>query len=179
MALGIIFISWSPGYAPDLMTYLFGSILYVPAHYLLFVFALDVLIVGTVAALFKEFRAVTFDEETARVMGLPVGLLLQVLFALISLAVVVLIRLVGVILVIALLTIPAAIARQWTDGLLRMMLVATAVGAACTTAGLWLSYGLSERFDVNTPTGPLIIVLGAILYAVSTAMRGTGAGRGR
>jgi zinc transport system permease protein len=72
MALGILFVALAPGYAPDLTSYLFGSLLFVPWDYVWLVAALDVVIVGTVAALYKEFRAVVFDEEFAEVLGVPV-----------------------------------------------------------------------------------------------------------
>jgi len=171
MALGIVFISLAPGYAPDLMSYLFGSLLFVPAHYVGMVLLLDAVIVVTVALLFKEFQAVSFDEEGARVAGVPVALIQHLLLALVALAVVTLIRVVGVILVIALLTIPAAVARQWTDTLIRMMVVATLVGAVCSTAGLFLSYWLADWFGVNLPTGPLIVLLAVGVYGASTAAR--------
>ena len=112
MALGILFVSLTPGYAPDLMSYLFGSILFVPAEYLYLVLALDIVILYTVTVLFKELRAVAFDEEFAEVMNIPVEPIFQTLLVLASLAVVTLIRVVGVILGIALFTIPPAIARQ-------------------------------------------------------------------
>jgi len=176
MALGILFVSLTPGYAPDLMSYLFGSILFVPPLFVAIAAALDVLIVVSVVLLFKEFRAVAFDEDFAQVMGVPVGPVLHLLLALVALAVVTLIRVVGVILVIALLTIPAAMARQWASGLQRMMLLAIAIGALCTTSGLFLAYGLSTRFDLQIPTGPLVILIAVLLYAVSSSLH---AARGR
>ncbi len=169
MALGIVFVSLAPGYAPDLMSYLFGSILFVPATFVWISLALDLLIVAAVILLFKEFRAVAFDEDFAQVMGVPVGPVLQLMLALIALAVVTLIRVVGVILVIALLTIPAAMARQWTSSLQRMMLLAIAIGALCTTSGLWLAYALSDRWNLQIPTGPLVILITVLVYAASSA----------
>ena len=80
-------------------------------------------------------------------------------------------RVVGVILVIALLTIPAAIARRWTDQLARMMVLATAIGAFSIVLGLFLTYGLSAGYGVELPTGPAIILLAAILFALSAAGR--------
>lgn len=168
MALGMLFVALAPGFAPDLMSYLFGSILLVSPRYLLFVGALDVGIVLVVTLFFKELAAVAFDEEWARVMGVPVDGVLQALLAMVSLTVVVLIQVVGVILVIALLTFPAAIARHWSDRLATMMALATLIGSTCTTAGLLIAY----RFDsVNLPAGPLIILLSASLFAVSSAAR--------
>ena len=172
MALGILFIALSPGYAPDMETYLFGSILYVPADSVAMVALLDVVIVVLVALRFRELRAICFDEEFARTLGLPVERLFLLLMALVSLAVVVLINVVGIILVIALLTVPAATARLWVDRLATMMVVATLLGAACTTGGLFLSYGLSDHLDVNIPPGPVIILLSVAFYAVSLALRG-------
>jgi zinc transport system permease protein len=170
MALGIVFLSLAPGYKPDLMAYLFGSILFVPERYLWLTLGLDVGIVGIVVVLFKELQAMAFDEEFAKVIGVPVGALFHGMLAMIALSVVLLIQVAGVILVIALLTIPAAIARHWTSRLQSMMVVAIAVGAVCNTSGLLLSYVLGERFDLNVPTGPLIILLAAALYAASATV---------
>ncbi len=171
MALGILFVSLTPGYAPDLMSYLFGSILFVSSRDVMLILALDAIIVAAVAIYFRQFRAVAFDEEFAEVSGLRVRGLLQGMLVLTALAVVILIRVVGVILVIALLTIPAAVARQWSEGLLKMMVLATLIGALCSVSGLYLSYWLSAGFGVHTPTGPLIILLAIALYGVSGVAR--------
>jgi zinc transport system permease protein len=93
------------------------------------------------------------------------------LLGLTAVTVVILIRVVGVILVIALLTIPAAIARHWTGGLDRMMLLAAAIGAVSITAGLFVSYALSANVALDIPTGPFIILLVAGLYGVSASAR--------
>jgi zinc transport system permease protein len=178
MALGIVFVALAPGYAPDLLSYLFGSLLFVSWDYVLLVAGLDLMVGGTVLFLFKEFQAVSFDEEFAEVAGVPVQRVLLVLLALTSLAIVTLIRVVGVILVIALLTVPAAIGRQWANSLGKMMLIAVGVSAACATAGLFLSYGLSDLFELSVPPGPLIILLAVSLYGISTALQSvTGSGR--
>ena len=171
MALGIIFVALAPGYAPDLMSYLFGSLLFVSWDYVAAVAALDLVIAVAVWLLYKELQAVSFDEEFAEVAGVPIERLLLLLLALIALAVVTLIRVVGVILVIALLTLPAAIARHWSQTLARMMLVATGVAAGCTTAGLFLSFGISGAFALSVPPGPLIILLAVVCYGVSGALR--------
>jgi len=164
MALGMLFVGLTPGYAPDLMSYLFGSLLLVPQRYLLFAGLLDIVLIGAVMLLFKELEAVAFDEEWAQVMGVPVGRMLQLLLAMVALTVVVLIQIVGVILVIALLTIPAAIARHWAATLGRMMLLATLIGATCTSAGLLVVYNLGS---VSLPTGPVIILIAAVAYGIS------------
>ncbi len=153
MALGIIFIGLAPGYAPDLFSYLFGNILTVPPADLLLMLVLDAIIVGIVIALYKEFQALSFDEEFSTVVGVPVTPLYLLLLGMIALTTVVLIRVVGIILVIALLTIPAALARQFTHDLGKMMLLAILFGAVFTFGGLWLSYGL------DLASGATIILL--------------------
>ena len=171
MALGIVLVALTPGYAPDLITYLFGSVLFVPPEYLKWAALLDAGILIVVLVFFKELRAVSFDEEFAEVRRVPVDVMLQVLLALVSLAVVTLIRIVGVILAIALFTIPAATARQWSESLGTMMALACAIGAACTTGGLFLAYALSDGFGLSVPTGPLIILLAAAVFGVSSLLR--------
>jgi zinc transport system permease protein len=153
------------------MSYLFGSILFVPPGYLGFVLALDVVIVGVVTLLFKEFQAISFDEEWCEVRGVSVDAVFLVLVSLVSLAVVSLIQVVGAILVIALLTIPAAIARQWVDSMGRMMVLACVLGAVLTVAGLFLSYALSAGAAIDVPTGPLIILLAVLAYTASSLTR--------
>ena len=112
MALGIVFIGLAPGYAPDLFSYLFGNILTVPASDLLLMLILDIAIIAVVVVFYKEFLALSFDEEYSTVIGVPVEFLYLLLLGMIALTVVVLLRIVGMILIIALLTIPAALARS-------------------------------------------------------------------
>ncbi len=161
MALGVVFIGLSPGYAPDLFSYLFGSILTVPHSDLLLMLVLDAVIVGMVLVLYKELLALSFDEEFSTVLGVPVTALYLLLLGMIALTVVLLIRVVGNILVIALLTIPAALARQFTHDLRKMMLLAVLFGAIFTFGGLWLSY----VFDLAS--GATIILLSGAVMLVS------------
>ena len=170
MAMGIVFIALAPGPVPDLLGYLFGNILFVPTRFLLIIGGLDLVIVGVVILLFRRLEAVAFDEEFAWVIGMPVEALSLLLLALVATTVVILIRVVGVILVLALLTMPAAIARHWTDSLIPMMVLATAVGAACITVGLFFSWTLASMFALDVPTGPAIILLSAVVYAVSAVL---------
>lgn len=171
MALGIVFIALTPGYAPDLMSYLFGSLLFVSWEQVALFAVLDLVIVGAVVSSHRLFEAVSFDEEYAEVAGLRVELVSLVLMALVSLAIVILIRVVGVILAIALLTLPAATARQWVDTLPAMMRVAGAVCAVCVVSGLLLSYGLSASFGLSLPPGPLVILLATAVYALGSVAR--------
>ena len=158
MALGIIFIGLAPGYAPDLFSYLFGNILTVSNSDLILMLVLDLAIVLIVISLYKEFLALSFDREFGRIVGIPVELLYLILLCLIGLTVVTLIRVVGIILVIALLTIPAALARQLTYNLKKMMLLAVLFSLVFTFGGLWLSYAL------NLASGATIILLTGTVF---------------
>ncbi len=171
MALGIVFVALAPGYAPDLMSYLFGSLLFVPWEYVAGVAVLDAAIVLAVLLFHRWLEAVCFDDEFAEVAGVPAKPVFLGLLALAALAIVTLIRVVGVILAIALLTIPAATARSWVTSLRAMMALSVALCAASTLGGLFLSYGLSESFGISAPPGPLVILLAALVYAGSGVLR--------
>ena len=159
MALGIIFIGLAPGYAPDLFSYLFGNILTVPFFDLMLMLVLDVVIIMLVALLYKGFLYLSFDEEFGTISGVPTERLYFLLLCLIALTVVVLIRVVGIILVIALLTIPAALARQFTHSLKNMMLLAILAGVIFTFSGLWISYVLNLASGAT-----IILVSGTVLF---------------
>jgi zinc transport system permease protein len=153
MAVGVLFIAKTPGYSSDLMSFLFGNILLVPTRELWWMAGLDLGLVATVALFYRQFLAVTFDEEFARLRGVPVTFFYLLLLCLVAVTVVLLIQVVGLILVIALLTLPAAIAAHYVHSLGAMMLIATGLGALFTTLGLALSFG------PDLPTGPTMILL--------------------
>jgi zinc transport system permease protein len=161
MALGVIFIGLAPGYVPDLFSYLFGNILTVPYNDLIFMLALDVIIVIIVIAFYRGFLALSFDEEFGTVIGVPVEALYLLLLCMIALTIVVLIRVVGIILVIALLTVPAALAKQFTYDLKKMMLLSVLFGAIFTFGGLWLS------FVLDLASGATIILLSGVVLLVT------------
>jgi zinc transport system permease protein len=161
MALGIVFIALTPGYAPDLFSYLFGNILTVPLSDIAIMLILDIIIVALVITFYKEFLAISFDENYSTVIGIPVEALYLTLLVMIALTVIVLIRVVGIILVIALLTMPAAMASRFTFSLKRMMLLSILFGVIFTMGGLWLSYLL------DLPSGATIILFGGLLIIIS------------
>ncbi len=161
MAVGILFISKTPGYQTDLMSYLFGSILLVPDESLWFMAALDAVLLMVAGAYHRQFLAVVFDEEFARLRGIPVVFFYLLLLVLIAVTVVLLIQVVGLILVLALLTLPAAIAGHYVNSLGRMMLFATLLGSAVSLSGLALSYG------PDLPAGPTIVLLAGAIYVIS------------
>lgn len=171
MAVGLIFIDKTPGYNSQLMSYLFGNILLVPTQDLWFMALLDLFLVVVIALFYRQFLAVIFDEEFARLRGLPVNLFYMVLLCLIAVTVVLLIHVVGLILVIALLTLPAAIAGHYVHSLGGMMLIATLLGSVFTTSGLALSY------SPDLPVGPTIILLAGFTYVISALWAGLRARR--
>ncbi|MFZ1290019.1 MAG: metal ABC transporter permease [Melioribacteraceae bacterium] len=160
MALGVLFIGLSPGYAPDLMSYLFGNILTVSINELILMGIADLIIMVVVAIFFKQFQAITFDEEYSKTIGLNVDFYYLLLFVLIALTLVLLIKLVGIILVVALLTIPAAISKMIAKSLKSMMFLSIIFGLVFTILGLLISYYL------NLPSGSAIIILSVIGYFI-------------
>jgi len=174
MASGVILIGLTPGYAPNLFSYLFGNILTVPVDDLWMIVILDLCIAALTWLFSKEFLAISFDEEYAEVSGVKTTIFYLLLLCLIALTVVILMRVVGIVLVIALLTIPAAIARLFSRSMGAMMLLATILSALFSLAGLWISY----LFDLAS--GAAIIVLaGSAFLLVHTARFVIASVRGR
>lgn len=161
MALGIILIDLTSGYNVDLMSYLFGSILAVPRTDLFMMGVIDVAVFLIVWSLYNSFLAMSFDEEFARAMGVRVGVLYYVLLSMIALSVIMLIRLVGLILVIALLTIPPYIAEKFCRSLKGMMVVSVFLNCLFSLIGLWFSYIL------NLTSGAAIIMVASAFFFAS------------
>ena len=161
MALGIILVALTPGYAPDLFGYLFGSILTVSRSDIMLMLLLDAVIIGVVALYHHEFEAICFDEEYATAIGLHTERLYLLLLCLIALTVVALIRVVGVILVIALLTMPAAISRRFSARMHGMIVRSVALSAILTFCGLLLAYLF------NLPSGATIVLVSACVFILS------------
>ena len=162
MAIGILFISRTPGYNVDLMSYLFGNILIISSRDLWLMAGMDAVVLLVVSLFFRQFLAVAFDEEFARLRGVPVTWFYLLLLSLVALTVVLLIQVVGLILVIALLTLPAAIALQYVHTLGRGMVLASLLGMAFTCFGLVIAYQL------DLPAGATIILVAGTAYLLST-----------
>lgn len=171
MALGIIFVGLAPGPVPDLMSYLFGNVLLVGRSDLVLMAALLLIVLAVVGLLYKELFAVTYDEEYAKAMGIPAERIFLLLLMLIALTVIVLIRVVGIILVIALFTIPPATARLFVNRLSSMMVTSTLIGIVSTVCGLFLSFALNVIYQKPFPSGPVIILLSAVIYLLSLVAR--------
>ena len=165
MALGILFINLTPGYASDLFSYLFGNILSVPFSDLYIMLALDLFIIIITFIFHREFSSISFDEEYSTVIDIPVKALYYILLCLIALSVVILIKIVGIILVIALLTIPASICRQFTYNIKKLITASIFTGMAVTISGLILSYLL------NISSGATIIIFMSVVFLLSFLIR--------
>ncbi len=166
MALGILFIFKTPGYNEDLISYLFGNILMVSADDLWLIAGLDLLIVIVGLLFYNRFLAVCFDEEFARLRGINVEFYYLLLLCLTALTVVLLVTVVGIVMVIALLTLPVAVAGFFSKRLWQLMALSILFAAIFTTGGLTLSYG------PNLPAGATTIVLAGVVYLIAMLVSG-------
>lgn len=161
MAAGLVFIRLRGGYAPDLMSWLFGSLLTVSGSDLVLAGSLDLLVLVMVVGLFKELTGVSYDCEFSRIRGVRTVLVRGVLLTLTALVTVMLMKMSGLIMVMALMTIPAAVSRMFTRDLRRMMVVSCLLALLLSIGGLALSYAL------DLPPGAVIILLAGALYFTS------------
>lgn len=161
MAVGVLFISQTPGFNVELTNFLVGNILWVTPTDLYILFGLDIFILATVFCLHKRFLAICFDEEQAQLQGLPVNALYLLLLSLTAVSIVLLIQVVGILLVMTMLTIPAAIANQYTSRLSRIMLIAIVISCALCFFGMAIAYHL------DWPGGATIALLAGIAYVIS------------
>jgi zinc transport system permease protein len=165
MALGILFIAMTPGYPPDMTSYLFGDILSVNDTYLQVMFALTIIVFLVISLLFNYIKIYLFDEEYAKIMGIKVLLLEVILYIQIALSIVILTKVVGIILAIAMLTIPPAITKQFTNHLKWLIIGSSLVGIVISLIGLTLSYYM------NIPSGATIIIVAIIIYFITVLLK--------
>lgn len=164
MASGILLLDLTPGYNVDLMSYLFGSILSVPKSDLVTMAVIGSVILVLIAYYFRDLLAMSYDEEFAQIRGVPVRGLYFMLIGIVAVTVVMVVQVVGLILVIALLTIPPFIAEKYTKSLVTMMLTSSLLGMVFTTGGLWLSYS----YDMTS--GAAIIFVAGTVFFISLAI---------
>lgn len=164
MALGLLLISRTPGYV-DPMSYLFGNILILSQRELVLIAVLDLVVIAVGILGYNQFQAVAFDEEFARVRGLRTSVYYLAMILMTALSIVLLTTIVGLIMVIALFTLPAAVGAMMARRLWQVMLLATLFTMVFTTVGLGLSY----RYDL--PSGPTIIAFAGAVYLVATGVK--------
>lgn len=161
MSIGVIFITFTPGYNVELMNFLFGNILWITRLDMLSIFILDILVVGCTFLFYRKFQAICFDEEQAALQGVSVKKNYIFLLCLIAVSVVILIQIVGAVLVISMLTMPAAIAAAMTQRLSSMMKAAVLLGSFFTCLGIYASY------ELNWPPGATITLVSGFFYGLT------------
>jgi len=163
MAIGIIFVFLTPGYAPNLMSYLFGSILTVSLTDTVLMMSLSAVIILVFTLMFRPILYIAYDETYARTRNIPVSLIKYVIMALVALAIVLSIRVIGIILVISLMTIPQTIANTFTKKFEKIMLYSVVFALIGTFAGLFISY------QMDIPSGASIIFSLVVLFILTKA----------
>jgi zinc transport system permease protein len=161
MAFGIILIDMTPGYNVDLMSYLFGSILTVPRSDLFIMAVIGMIMTILIVYYYQDLLAMSYDEAFARIRGVPVKKLYFGLVGMLAVTIVLVIQVVGLILVIALLTIPPFIVEKYANSLVQMMVASSILGAVFTVTGLWFSY------RCNLTSGASIIMVSGIVFMIS------------
>lgn len=161
MAIGVLFISQTPGFNVELTNFLVGNILWVTPQDLYLLLGLDALIILIVFCLHKRFLAISFDEKQARLQNQPVKALYLLLLVLTSITIVLLIQVVGIILVMTMLAIPAAIANLFTSSLSKMILLAILISCSLCF------FGMALAFHLDWPPGATIALLSGIAYVLS------------
>jgi len=165
MALGIIFVDLSHGYNADLMSYLFGSIIGVSKKEIYISAIFTLFTIFWISFFYKEILAISYDEEFAYIMGVPVTFLYFSILILTAISVIIAMRMVGLILVIALMSIPPYIAEIFTCSLAQMMIFSSLLSIFFTISGLWVSY----KFDISA--GACIILVSGLGFIVSYMLR--------
>ena len=160
MALGIIFIGMSDQYNVDLFGYLFGNILAITSNDLIIIALLGGFVLISIFLLFKELLFVSFDREVALVSGMPVAFLDHFFFTILGVSVVISIKIIGIILVSALLVIPGAAASQITDRYIPMIGIAISVALISTVGGLFFSY------YADIASGATIVILSCFIFFI-------------
>lgn len=159
MAVGLLFLDRTKGFV-EVSAYLLGNVLLISPSDIRTILVLDALVASLCLLFFKRLEVVCFDEEFARIRGMRVDLYQGMLLFLIAITVVLSMRIVGIVLVIALLTIPASIASRLTKRLGYMAIFAVVISFLSCWAGLWLCYVL------NFSAGPMIVILLSGIYMV-------------
>ena len=163
--LGLVIISWAPGYAGSLQDFLFGSLTGIPASEVPFVLIASAVIVGVFAFFHKEVVAVSLDRESARVAGLPVMALDLLVYISVAGAVVISVQIIGNILVLALLITPAASAQLLTNSLGAMIRTALVIGVLSSLCGIYLSWSL------DLPAGASIVCVVTLVFIAAWIYR--------
>ncbi len=159
MSIGIIFLSLTPGYQSDALSYLFGNILLVENKDLIFMGIIDILILISIIFLYNRFIAMSYDKEFLTLRGINANLLYTYFLILTSLTIVMSVRAIGIILILALFTIPALIAEKFTKKFFSMMILSGILGLIFMISGIIISY----FYDIS-PTPAIVIIASIALF---------------
>jgi len=164
MAFGALLVSLTPGYQSDLMGYLFGSILTILPSDILIMLILDGVLIVWISLFYQEIVTVSYDPEYAQVVGIPATAIYYFILVLTSIAVILLMRFVGLILVLAMLSIPSYLAEHYSGSLKVMMVLSSIFSFVFMALGLWVAY------ELNLPAGPVMIIISGISFSVVEAI---------
>lgn len=165
MAIGVIFMSKSPGYNTNIFSYLFGNILLVSNEDIYILISILLLNISIILFLFQHIKAICFDMEFSRVLGLRTNLIYFIILFMIAISIVAIIKVSGIILVIAFLSIPVALSFQFSKKLSTLILYSSILNIIFSIIGFFIAY----RFDL--PPGPTIVIIGIILYLISNILK--------
>lgn len=164
MSLGILFIAKTPEYV-DPMSYLFGNILLISLENLILLGILDIIVILLVVRFYHQLEASIFDEEFAKTRGINTDLILFVLLILTSIAIVLLQTFVGIVMVIAMLSLPAGTSAYFSKNLATMMILSTILSIIFSITGLFLSWQL------NLPAGAMVVVVSGIVFLATSLLK--------
>ena len=165
MALGVIFIFLTPGYAPNLSAYLFGNILTITVWNLVYMAALSMALIVVFTYFYWEILFIAFDRDFAQTQGLPVRLVEYAMMLFVAITIVLTIRLVGIMLLMSLLTIPQMTVNLFTDSFKRIIFGSVAIGFVACVVGLWWSY------LIDVPSGAFIILILVVVFLAAKAIK--------
>lgn len=167
MAIGVLFVFLTPGYVPELNSFLFGNILTITSADLIAFAVYAVVLIGFFALYFNKIIAVAFDRDFARIAGLPTTLISAVMTMLTAVGIVLIIRMVGVMLLMSMLSLPQMTAETRCNRILPLMLASAAIAAVCCVAGLFATAW------IDVPCSALIVIIMAVVFCIAriTAIR--------
>lgn len=160
MAVGVVFIFLTPGYVPELNAFLFGNILTI-SHSDLWAFAIyTIVLVLFFAFFYDKIIACAFDRDFARVSHLPVKVISYIMTAMVAVCIVLTIKLVGIMLLMSMLTLPQMIAEMFAPRFKMMVLLSMIISVVCSVAGLFISA------IINVPCAAIIVILFSIIFVL-------------
>jgi zinc transport system permease protein len=165
MSIGVIFMYITPGYNADLASFIFGNVLMVQSSDILLIIVLDIAVIVSIIVFYYHFVYISFDESFMEVRGIKTILIYFFLLLLISITVVITIKIVGLIMVIALITLPSVTSALFIKGMRKLILASTLVGMLLSFFGIYLAY------TFNIPAGATIILLAATVYFVTRLIK--------